>query len=97
MYFSVSKWRPLPGKAQEFEATGKKMRDAMRAIPGIVMTHGFINDEGNAVSVIGYESKEAWDKIVNDPNGPFMAAVSQNKLEEVAEWIGADRGDSLDD
>lgn len=73
------------------------MRNLMRSTPGVVMSKGFKNEDGDTVSLIGYESKNTWDKIVNDPNGTFVKGLQEHKLEEIAEWISAERGEAIED
>ncbi len=97
MFIVISKWRPLPGKENEFSEIGAKMRSRMRNFPGVKFVHGLKNEEDQPIAIVGYESKEAWDSIVNDPNGPFALAAQEHNIEEIAEWISSDRGESIDD
>ncbi len=97
MYMVVSRWEPLPGKEAEFEVLGRKMRNYMRTVPGIVLVEGFESEDGSRTAVLGYESREAYERIVKDPNGPFEKASRENRLEDCARWISSDRGESIVD
>lgn len=95
MYIVVSRWEPLPGKEEEFEAKGKIMRSLLSAVPGVKMVEGFRDESGGSIAVVAYESKSAYDRIVNDPQGPFVKAATEQKLEETAKWIRSERGESI--
>ena len=97
MYMVVSKWRILPGKEQDFEDNGAKVRNVLRTQPGVLFMHGFRNSEGNAVAIHAYESEDAYNKVVHDPNGAFAKALAEYKVEQSAEWISSERGETLDD
>jgi hypothetical protein len=49
------------------------------------------------VAVHAYKDEAAYNAIVNDPNGPFAAALAAHKLEEVSRWIGSEKGTALED
>ncbi len=94
MYLVVSKWQPLPGKEEEFEEIGKKMRDILRAHPGVVMVEAFKCD-GYNVAVAGYENEEVYNQLIQDPNGPFETAAREYNVEEIARWIGSEKGETV--
>lgn len=96
MYWVVSKWRVNPGKEGEWTDTGRKVREAMRQIPGIQIAEAFRNEAGEVVALVGYTSEADYDRIVRDPAGPFEQTISQHRLEEAATWVSSERGDSLD-
>jgi hypothetical protein len=77
MYTAVSRWEALPGKDGEFERQGLAMRAVLRDTPGA------------RVVVHAYDDETAYNRIVNDPNGPFETALRQNGLEGVARWLGS--------
>ena len=97
MYIVVSHWEALPGMESEFEARGRAVREVIRSQPGVKMVEGFRNDDGGIVAIIGYESREAYDKVVNAAEGPFNRAVTEHKIEECGRWLSSERGQSVDD
>jgi len=97
MYIVVSRWEPVPGKEEEFEAKGRTMRNLLRNQSGIELMEGFRAEDGGAVAIIGYESKEHYDRIVNDPDGFFAKAAADHGLEETATWVRSERGESMRD
>jgi hypothetical protein len=95
MYLVVSKWRAKPGKEDQFKQVRVTMREAMRSQPGVKMIEGF--EAGDySVAVHAYEDKMTYDRIVQDPNGPFSKALAQHGMEDVAEWLGSDKGETID-
>lgn len=96
MYLVVSRWEVIPGKESEFEERGRIMRDILRATPGVRLTEGFLNEDGHAVAILGYESEEAYNRIVNSEDGVFARAAAENRLDECGRWISSDRGVAVD-
>jgi heme-degrading monooxygenase HmoA len=94
MYLVVSRWEIIPGKESEFEERGRAVREALRSTPGVKLVEGYRTDNG-VVAIAGYESQEAYDRIVNDESGPFAKAAAQHRLEECGRWISSERGESL--
>ena len=72
------------------------MRGLMRSIPGVEFVHGFLNETGDPVAVVGYADRAAYDRIVNDPNGPFETAVAAHRMDEVGEWAWSERGETIE-
>lgn len=96
MYLVISRWEIIPGKEAEFEEKGRAVRGIMRSTPGVAFTQGLRNENG-VVAVIGYDSKEDYDRIVNDENGPFNRAIAEYRLEDSGRWISSERGESIED
>ena len=94
MYLVISRWEVIPGKENEFEERGRAVRATLRSIPGVKLVEGYRTENG-VVAVAGYESEEAYNRIVNDDNGPFAKAAEQYRLEECGRWLSSERGESL--
>jgi hypothetical protein len=95
MYIVVSRWEVIPGMEKEFEERGSAVREILRKTPGVQLIEGFRSESGGAVAVLGYESQEVYDRIINDENGPFARAASEYQLETCGRWVSSDRGESL--
>jgi hypothetical protein len=93
MYLVVSKWEIRPGMEDEFAERSRRVRGVMAHVPGVEMIHGFKNEAGELVSIIGYTDEATHHHIVFDPLGPFVAAVERERLEEVATWISSEKGE----
>lgn len=93
MYIVVSRWKAKPGKEQEWEDAGRKARDIMRAQPGVKMIEGFRNGD-EAVAIHCYQDEATYQRLVQDENGPFAKMSSELKIEEYAEWLGSEKGES---
>jgi len=91
MYLVISHWEVVPGREAEFERDGKKVRDVLRSQPGATMITHFKSNE-KFVVVHGYEDEAAYNRIVNDPNGPFVKALAETNLESSARWLGSEKG-----
>lgn len=96
MYIVVSEWEALPGKKEAFWASGSKMRDLLRHTPGVKFINAFEDESGRLFAVLIYEDREAYDRIVNDPDGPFARGAAEHKIEEHARWIQSWRGQGQD-
>ena len=91
MFLVVSRWQAKPGMEEEFRRVGQSMRSELRAQPGVELVEGFLSGD-TVVAVHGYSDEAAYQRIVQDPNGPFAAAAAKHGIEDVATWIGSDSG-----
>ncbi|MBX7135975.1 MAG: hypothetical protein K1X67_25175 [Fimbriimonadaceae bacterium] len=96
MYMVVSKWGIVAGHEAEVAEKGRAVRDVLRRQPGVQFVYEFKNEDGVFVAVIAYDDEAAYKRIIQDPNGAFMQAVSQYRLEEHAVWVGSERGEAID-
>ena len=96
MYVVVSKWKVASKDAEEVEKRGRAVRDEFRNEPGIEIFESFKTEDGNVVAVLGYASKQDYDRIVNTPGGPFQTALQKHRLEDYAEWAWSERGETID-
>jgi hypothetical protein len=94
MYLVVSRWEALPGKEAEFEQRGISMRDLLRKQPGVKLVEAF-GSNGTRVVVHGYEDEATYDRVISDPNGPFVAASNETGIETVARWLGSEKGTTV--
>ena len=92
MYLVVSRWKPVPGKEEEFEARGKLMRKLLRKQPGVKMLEHFVSDKGEVIAIHGYTNEKSYRKVVHDPKSPFNKALAEHEVEEVGKWLGSDMG-----
>ena len=95
MYLVVSRWEIMPGMEMEFERRGRAVREVMRAVPGVKLLESFLTGDGGGIAIVGYETREAYDSIVNDENGPFAKAMAQHKFEECGHWVWSERGEAV--
>ena len=93
MYLVISQWKAKPGRDQEFEAIGHRMRDLMRQTPGVTFVEA-IQGPDSIYAVHGYEDEAAYNRIVQDPNGPFAQAASEHGIEDVADWLNSVKGNT---
>ena len=92
MYLVVSRWKPVPGKEDEFEARGKQVRKILRKQPGVKMLEHFVTENGEVIAIHGYTNEKSYRKVVHDPKSAFNKALEQHNVDEVAKWIGSDMG-----
>lgn len=96
MYLRVSRWRPLPGKEEDFRKAGLVVRGVLRSQPGVTMLEGFVSGD-DLIAVHGYQDRDAYERIVADPNGPFVNATKEHRLEEFGQWKESWEGDTFSD
>lgn len=95
MYLVISRWRPREGREEEFAQVSRIMRHTLRRQPGVVFLEAIEGPEC-FYAVHGYESEEMYRHIIEDPRGAFLRAASEQMLEDVAEWLGSVKGESMD-
>ncbi len=95
MYMVVSHWKPHPGKDSDFEATGLKAREFMRAQDGVELISSFRSGDEYVV-VHAYRDADAYGRVVEDENGPFAKLMQELNIEQYAEWLGSERGETID-
>lgn len=95
MYMVVSRWEAIPGMEDEFRRRSQPVRESMRSQPGVVFLES-IFDGKTAIAVHAYETEDAYRRIVQDPDGPFAKAVAVHRLEEVARFVGSERGETVE-
>ena len=59
------------------------------------MAEAFIDENDMGVAIIGYTDRETYERVVNDPAGPFAQALKDTGLEEVGTWQSSQRGETL--
>lgn len=72
------------------------MRRRMLTMPGIEQIIAFHTSDSDVMVVVAYADEATYDKIVNDPNGPFVKNAAELKLEELMEWKQSWRGTTMD-
>jgi hypothetical protein len=91
MYLVISQWKPRPGREADFERIGSTMRAFLRSQPGVTFVEG-VEGPDCFYAVHAYEDEATYNRIVSDPNGPFNQAAAENKIEDVADWLGSVKG-----
>ena len=96
MYAVMSKWEPLPGCEDEVQKRSSDVRAKMRTVSGIEFMHGFRNESGQYVVVMGYADEPTYQKIIHNPQGPFAQALADSDLEKYARWVSSERGEMIE-
>jgi len=91
----VSHWKPLPGKDSDFEEMGRKAREFMRGQDGVDLISSFHSGDEYVV-VHAYRDADAYSRIVEDESGPFAKMMQELNIEQYAEWLGSERGETMD-
>jgi hypothetical protein len=95
MYLVVSHWEPLPGKEDEFLRIGREMSAFMRSQPGVVFLNGFVTPDGKHVAIHAYQDEATYRRLVSDDNSPMEQEAARRNMDEVARWLGSERGESI--
>ena len=96
MYIVVSKWAYEPSQKEAFQATGRKMRDALRNIPGVESLQAIECEDGNALAIACYSDHDTYKKIMAE-GGPFDQAAKKHGIEGVGQWQWSERGEEIAD
>lgn len=96
MFVVASKWESLPGRFDEFEVAGRKMMALIRSWPEIEFFHNVRVGPESVLAIIGYRSQADYDRLINDPNGPFARAAAETNIDAVSNWLWSERGETLD-
>jgi hypothetical protein len=94
VYLVVSVWEALPGKAEQFRVQGMKVGSLLKAQPGVLLLEVFETGD-RVVSVHGYQDEATYQRLVQDPNGPFARAVAESHAEEYGRWLSSERGETV--
>jgi hypothetical protein len=97
MYIVASLWEINPGQKAVAQPKGLEVRKVLRATPGVHSVTHFQPEENKVMAIIAYEDEAAYDRIINDPNGPFATAIKQHGLEDVMTWVQSWRGEASAD
>jgi len=95
MYMVVSRWKVQPGQEEAFKARGDKMRNLLLQQPEVEYLNAFVPEEGGALAIVGYRSKDDYEHLINDPNGLFAKAAAEEGIENVGSWEWSLRGEAL--
>jgi hypothetical protein len=93
MYLVVSVWEALPGKADAFREHGMKVGSLLKKQPGVKLLEVF-ESGGKFISVHGYADEATYQRLVQDPNGPFAKAMAEGRVEDYARWVSSERGET---
>ena len=94
MYLVVSVWEVLPGKADAFRENGMKVGSLLKQQPGVKLLEVFQSGD-KFISVHGYADEATYQRLVQDPNGPFAKAMAESRVEEYARWLSSERGETI--
>lgn len=94
MYLVVSYWEPVAGREAEFDRIGPEVARLLRSQPGVEIVQVFKSD-GKHVAVHGYRDEATYHAIIDDPVGPFARAVNDLRMEDVARWLGSEKGETF--
>lgn len=95
MYMVVSHWKPLAGKDSEFERIGGEAREFMRTLDGVELISSFRSGD-EIVVVHAYRDMDSYTNIVDAEDGPFAKKMAELDIERYAEWLGSERGETVD-
>lgn len=96
MYMVVSKWAPKKGREDEWRARSAEARKTLTAIPGVEFMNRFMNEDGHVVVSMGYTDKPTYDRLVQNENGAVAKFMAESNIEDAADWISSERGESVD-
>lgn len=93
MYVVISKWEFDPSKESEVRERANKMRTLLRSWPEVEFSYNVKAGDNYALVVIGYSDKAAYERLIQDPEGPFEKAAKEAAIEQYATWVWSERGE----
>lgn len=96
MYVVVSKWEALPGKEAEFEKIGRSMLATLSGWPEVEFAYNVLVSPSSVLAVIGYSSATAYQRAIEDPEGPFAKLAVEHRIEDAGRWLWSERGERMD-
>lgn len=95
MYAVVSRWDTNSGDVASWQDRAAKLMDTIRSWDGVENAFNVQIAPNSVLAVITYRDQPTYDRLINDPNGPFAQAAEQFGLEKEATWIWSERGEVL--
>lgn len=95
MYTVVSRWDIKPGKYDEFEKAGRKMRAILKSWPEVSDARGIRIGPEAALAIVDYKSEADYQRLIQDPNGPFEKAAKEQNIENIGTWVWSERGEAM--
>lgn len=72
------------------------MMEVIRAWPEVEFFHNVKIAPESVLAIIGYKSKSDYERLIQDPNGPFETAAKAANIESASSWAWSERGETLD-
>lgn len=93
MFVVVSKWQYDPAHEAEVRDRARAMMAAFRSWPDVEFAYNVRTGPDSVLAVIGYKDRASWERIVEDPNGPFEKTVAEIGVDRHATWQWSERGE----
>ncbi len=93
MFMVISKWEYDKTHENEVRESAAKMMTAFDGWDGVEFSYNVRTGENTVCAVIAYRDEATYQKLVNDPNGPFAKAAAEHGIENHARWLWSERGE----
>jgi hypothetical protein len=93
MFVVVSKWEYLPSMEDEVRASARKMMETINAWPEVEFSYNVRTGENTICAIIAYRDEPSYQRLIQDPDGPFAKAAAEHGIENHAKWLWSERGE----
>ncbi|HJP84166.1 MAG TPA: hypothetical protein VJ835_11760 [Fimbriimonadaceae bacterium] len=93
MYMVISKWEFDPASEGVVKDKARRMMQQIRAWDGVESAFNVRTSPGSVLAVIGYRDEATYQRLIQDPNGPFEKAAQESGIEQEAQWKWSERGE----
>lgn len=89
----ISKWDYDKAQEDQVREAGHKMMSTIRSWEGVEFAYNVRTAESSFCSVIAYRDEDTYQRLINDPEGPFVKAAAEHEIEKNAHWNWSERGE----
>lgn len=93
MYTVVSKWNLDPTHDSEVRESARRMMAELRSWPDVIEAYNVEIGPHSVLAIITYASQGAYERLIQDADGPFARAAAEHQIERYATWEWSERGE----
>ena len=93
MYMVISKWEYYPAHEAELRASAAKMMADLTSWDGVEFAYNVRASPSEILAVIAYSDEASYNRLIQDPNGPFAKAAAEHEIERYSQWKWSERGE----
>jgi hypothetical protein len=93
MYMVISKWEYDPSHERDVRASAAKMMSTIGEWPEVESAYNVRVAANSVLAVITYRDEASYNRLIQDPEGPFAKAAAEHGIEDHAKWLWSERGE----
>lgn len=92
MYVVMSKWEFDPKNELAVKALARTMMERIKGWAGVERAYNVRVADNAVVAIMCYTDESSYQRLIQDPSGPFETALRETGFEEHAKWVWSERG-----